>query len=212
MAVHLKDRLGRYYVADAWAEGYLLAGEWAQAEYSFQVPPGVAGLELVVDIVDPVKKWPTLSRTFIGLGDQPVLSDSALSHMLGSLAPNALPLGKPGQVDSFELAVQKVDFPNTSACSDIKPGERPVLVTVSVLNDTSADAESYALQAFIKDHQGFYYASCNRKDDRQAYGPLSPGASLSAQYSFLIPDLPGDLFLAQSKIGETDKKVFFLLK
>jgi hypothetical protein len=67
--INLKDKTGRYYKVDTWGFGglgQLEPGEWQQGYYTFEVPPGVEGLELVFDS-GPVKKWPALTRTFVSL-------------------------------------------------------------------------------------------------------------------------------------------------
>ena len=217
--ISLKDRSGRYFVSDSWDFGrdnHIQPGEWAQGRYYFQVPPGAVGLELVVDAIDPVKNWPALTRTFISLGEQPVLKDSALGQMPGSLAPNAVPLGQPGQVGSLQITMMKVDFPNTSACSDLNPGERAVLVTASVQNNTSSEVQEYSLQADLKDSQGISRAFCDQKDVSPAanhqVGKLAAGETRTVQYSYIMLEKPGDLWLAQYNLESPDKKIFFLLK
>lgn len=212
--VSLKDSSGRYFetASSSFGPGQISPGEWAQGQYFFQVPPGTAGLELVVDAIDPVKRWPTFTRIFISLGDQPALAATSLEQMPGSLALNAIPLGQPGQLGAYQFAVKKVDFPNTSFCSDIKPGQRAVLLTVSELNTGSSTITGYDVWAFLKDSQGNYHGSCYSEDDGPKVGELAAGATRMFQYSFIIPDVPGDLWLVQYNFMSKDNGVFFILK
>jgi hypothetical protein len=212
--VNLKDETGRYFVPDLskGPDGQIEPGERIQSDYYFQIIPGVKGLELVVDVIDPVKKWPTLKRTFISLGAQPALMASVLDKMPGSIAPNAVALGQPVQLGNYMLSVEKVDSPNTSFCAEIKKGQRAVLVTVNEKNTSNTTIVGYALKALLKDSQGKSYEACYMDDKSQKLGELEAGASKTIEYSFIIPDAPGDLWFAQYNFMAKDKKIYFLMK
>jgi hypothetical protein len=212
--VSLKDHTGWYFPVDNVSTGWggqIEPGEWMQVYYAFQAPPGVAGLELVIDTGEPAK-WPVLERTFVSLGDQPALDLSPIEQMPGSIAPNPIPLGQAGAIGPFQISVQKVAFPNTSACGDIPAGYKSILVTASGINTSSEKKETYALQTYLKDSHGNQFSACNTENDSIATSGLDAGATMNLVYSFLVPDFGGDVFLIEKSTEWDSSKIFFALK
>ncbi len=212
--VGLKDKTGWYFPTDNFTTGWggqLEPGEWMQVYFAYQAPPGVGGLEFVIDSGEPAK-WPQISRTFISLGDQPALDLSQIEQMPGSIAPNPIPLGQAGAVGPFQVSVQKVAFPNTSACGDIPAGYKAVLVTASGVNAGSTKEETYAVRTFLKDSHGNQFSACNTENDSIATSGLEAGATMNLVYSFLVPDFGGEIALVELAPGTGSPKIFFALQ
>jgi len=213
VSIDLKDGSGRYFpkAMGHGMDAQIEPDEKAIIETYFHVPPGSMGLELVLDSVDPVKGWPTITRIFINLGDQPALAETSLSQMPGFLAPNAVPFGQSGKVADSQFTVIKVDYPSISMC-DIPPGNRAVLVTVNEMNTGNQMLVGWPYRVFLKDSQANFHDTCDQDDDGQTVGELQPNESRNIQYSFILPDFQGDLWLMLNNASVNKNKVFFLLK
>lgn len=197
----LKDASDQKYTPDFLAstaagasapDGEIAPGERVRGKVGFQVPADAQGLTFVFD-ADLFGQ----GKLFIALGDAPVQLE-APAELAGEQAQTTYKVGDVIAIGELTLTVNEVSTPKGDKFNKPKPGQRFVVVDLTLANTSTKEANvSALLQMELKDASGQKYnpdlMATTAAKGALPDGKLAPGEKLRGQVGFEVPESAVDL-------------------
>jgi hypothetical protein len=200
----LKDGSDQKYTPDLMAstathasapDGEIAPGERVRGKVGFEVPQDATGLLFVFD-ADVFGS----GKVFVALGEQPTALDPP-AELAGERPLPTHQLGEAIPAGDLTLMVNAVDAPKGDQFSKPKPGNRFVVVDLTIENtaQTAAHLSSLA-QMSLKDRAGWKYTldllATTAAGGSSPDGELAAGEKLRGKVGFEVPqDATGLLFV-----------------